>query len=498
MSLARVYSRAQLGVEAPLVEVETHLGPGLPNFNIVGLPDTAVREAKDRVRSAIINSGFLFPQQRITVNLAPADLPKDGGRFDLAIAVSLLIANGQLRLQQMPQQELLGELALNGELRPVSGALPAALAAAREERELIVPLANADEAALSSGTCIYPAASLTAVCMHLNQSQPIKPYQLPKPATVFSEPTLCLSEVRGQQQARRALEISASGGHSLLLSGSPGSGKSMLAARLPGILPPLSEQDALAVAAIYSITQQRPTHDFFMPPFRAPHHTASAVALVGGSARPRPGEISLAHAGILFLDELPEFDRKVLEVLREPMESGVVHISRAAQQTSFPARFQLVAAMNPCPCGYLNDPRRGCGYFCEKAKRYQSKLSGPLLDRIDMQLEVSAVKTDELLQQPLGETSAVVRARVCRARTRQLERQGKLNAQLTGREIAPIIAEHEAWLAQVMERLNLSARALHRTLRVARTLADMTQADRVEQTHLLEAMGFRLTSGIGQ
>lgn len=493
MAISQLFSRAQLGVQAPPVRVETHLGPGLPAFTIVGLPEAAVRESRDRVRSAIVSAGFPFPQTRITVNLAPADLPKEGGRFDLPIALGILMAAGQLPIAAADGIECIGELALTGALRAINGVLPAALAAGRDRRRLLLPADNAAEASLCRDSTIYGADSLLAACAHLQGVTPITPAP---PITLphQSGHVACLSEVRGQPQARRALEVAASGGHSLLLSGPPGSGKSMLASRLPGLLPPLDEDAALEVAAVHSLHRARPLADFRLPPFRAPHHTASAVALVGGGSRPRPGEISMAHHGVLFLDEIPEFDRRVLEVLREPLETGEVSIARAARQATFPARFQLVAAMNPCPCGYFGDPQRSCGYSCEKARRYQARLSGPFLDRVDLQLEVAAVTPDELLTQKPGETSALVRARVAASRARQLARQGKLNHLLAVRELAPLLSDHGDWLGETMRRLGLSARALHRTLRVARTLADMEGADQVARQHLGEALSYRLSA----
>jgi magnesium chelatase family protein len=493
MAISQLFSRAQLGVQAPSVRVETHLGPGLPAFTIVGLPEAAVRESRDRVRSAIVNAGFPFPQTRITVNLAPADLPKEGGRFDLPIALGILMASGQLPGNATDGIECLGELALSGELRAVMGVLPAALACGRDGRRLLLPADNAAEAALCRTTRVTGASSLLAACAHLKGITPLADTRAePTPALTPHGP--CLSEVRGQGQARRALEIAASGGHSLLLCGPPGSGKSMLASRLPGLLPPLDEQQALDVAAVHSLHRPRPLSDFRLPPFRGPHHTASAVALVGGGSRPRPGEISMAHHGVLFLDEIPEFDRRVLEVLREPLESGEVSIARAARQTTFPARFQLVAAMNPCPCGYFGDPQRSCGYSCEKARRYQARLSGPLLDRIDLHLEVAAVKPEELMSLSAGEPSAMVRARVLLAREQQRARQGKLNHLLGVGELEPMLKEHGHWLGDAMQRLGLSARALHRTLRVARTLADMEGSDTVSTAHLGEALSYRLSA----
>ncbi|MCH8541982.1 MAG: YifB family Mg chelatase-like AAA ATPase [Alcanivorax sp.] len=496
MSVTLLHTRAVLGIDAPEVQVETHLSPGLPGFSIVGLPEAAVRESRDRVRSALINSGFEFPTRRITVNLAPADLPKGGGRYDLPIALGILAASGQLRITDPDAFECLGELALGGELRPGHGVLPAALAASRSDRALIVPCSNAAEAALAH-CAVHGADSLLAVCAHLEGREIIAAATAPAMPGITSATTPsapCLRDVRGQHQARRALEIAAAGGHSLLLSGPPGSGKSMLAQRLPGLLPPLDNEAALEVAAVHSLHRSRALAQFHLPPFRSPHHTASAAALVGGGGTPCPGEISLAHRGVLFLDELPEFNRQVLEVLREPLETGEVHISRARAQARFPAHFQLVAAMNPCPCGWLGDPARSCGYFCDKARRYQQKLSGPLLDRIDLHLDVEAVPAAAITSQEEGEASASVRERVIAARQRQLARQDRLNSQLDATTLAPWLHAHRHWLQHSMEQLGLSARSLHRLIRVARTLADLAGEDVIRESHLLEALSYRPTS----
>ncbi|HCO65491.1 MAG: YifB family Mg chelatase-like AAA ATPase [Alcanivorax sp.] len=490
MSIALLHSRATLGIRAVPVRVEIHLGPGLPGFTVVGLADTAVRESKDRVRSALINGGFRIPQQRITVNLAPADLPKDGGRFDLPIAVGILLASGQLGRVDLKDMEWIGELALSGALSPVPAVLPGALAAARDGHTLVVPAANGDEAALA-GADTLAVNSLTELCAHLKGDTRLPLHAPPASPGDDTGGAPCLSQIRGQPAAKRVLEIAAAGGHSLLMSGPPGAGKSMLASRLPGLLPPLDRERALEVAAIHSLRHARPAGAFLQPPYRAPHHTASAAALVGGGGRPRPGEISLAHEGVLFLDEMPEFQPRVLEVLREPLETGEVHIARAAQQVTFPARFQLVAAMNPCPCGYLGDPEKSCGYECEKAKRYQRRLSGPLLDRIDLHLEVPAVSPDTLLGAADGEPSRRVRERVLAARACQLHRQGRLNRELDAERLMEALGPHKAWLTGVMERLELSARALHRSLRVARTIADLAGSEVIRREHLREALSYR-------
>ena len=495
MSLAILYSRAQSGIDAPLVTVEVHLANGLPGLSIVGLPELAVRESKDRVRGALNNSHFEFPARRITINLAPADLPKEGGRFDLPIALGILAASGQLPLSQLESHEFAGELALSGELRPVSGILPAALAARRAGRTFVVPQQNAAEAALVEGLTSHGASHLLQICRHLNGQEPLEPSH--KNNTHHSEEAHPeLSDVKGQHQARRALEVAAAGGHALLLIGPPGTGKSMLASRLPGILPPLTQEQGLESAAIASIAQQP-----FDParwrrrPFRAPHHTASAVALVGGGSRPRPGEISLAHNGVLFLDELPEFDRSVLEVLREPLESGTITISRAAQQADFPARFQLVAAMNPCPCGYLGDGSGRCRCTAEQVDRYRRRISGPLLDRIDMHVEVPRQRPELIhSEHQAAESSRRVAARVAKAIEQQRDRQGVSNHLLDVKGLeqhARLKAEGQHLLQRASEQLRLSTRAYHRIIKVARTIADLEGQQEISPPHLSEAIGYR-------
>ncbi len=496
MALAVVHSRAQVGIDAPPVTVEVHLANGLPSLSIVGLPETAVKESKDRVRAALLNARFEFPARRITVNLAPADLPKEGGRFDLPIALGILGASGQIPTSALDGYEFLGELALTGELRTVRGALTAALAARASARTLVVPIANGAEAALVEGASILGAGHLLEITAHLAG----EPQLVPLPSQRFPEPTVespDLNEIRGQHRAKRALEIAAAGGHSILFIGPPGAGKTMLATRLPGLLPPLTEAEALEVAAIQSAYRGFSVERWRQRPFRAPHHTASGVALVGGGSQPRPGEISLAHHGVLFLDELPEFDRDVLEVLREPLESGAITISRAARQAEFPARFQLIAAMNPCPCGFLGDSTGRCRCTEERVRSYRARISGPLLDRIDLHVEVPAVPRDVLLARtpPDAEGSAAVRARVQRARERQVARRGVTNHVLTNKQIEELCrldADSARLLEQAIERLRLSARAYHRILKVALTIADLAASDTVTSTHIAEAIQYRL------
>jgi magnesium chelatase family protein len=493
MSLAVLHSRALTGLDAPEVTVEVHLSNGLPSFTIVGLPDTEVKESRDRVRAALANSRFEFPARRITVNLAPAELPKESGRFDLPIALGILAASHQLETGDLSEYEFAGELSLTGQLRPVRGALAMTWRAARAGRAFVLPPASADEAALVGGASIYQARTLLEVCEHLAGRQ-----SLPRPAArsaVVVARYSDLAEVKGQAQAKRALEVAAAGGHSVLMVGPPGIGKSMLAVRFPGLLPAMSDEEALESAAVQSLGSGGfRLENWKQRPFRSPHHSASSAALVGGGSDPRPGEISLSHHGVLFLDELPEFDRKVLEALREPLESGRISISRAARQAEYPACFQLVGAMNPCPCGYLGHFSGKCRCTPDQVARYRGKLSGPLLDRIDMQIEVPALREDELTQVRSGESSAQVRIRVEQARTRQVERQGKINSRLAPREVERFCTTEEnasALLKQAITRLNLSARAYHRVLKLARTTADLAGEVTPGISHVAEAIQYR-------
>lgn len=502
MALAVLKSRALSGMEAPEVTVEVHLANGLPAFTIVGLPETEVKESKDRVRAALQNARFDFPAQRITVNLAPADLPKESGRFDLPIALGILAASGQIPADALDQYEFAGELSLSGELRPIRGALAMTFAicqsAQRDQqaaRAFMLPQANAEEAALVNEARIFPATSLLQVCAHfagIDQDSKIQQHHSQPHSTQF--PYLDFSDVKAQTQAKRAMEVAAAGRHSVLLMGPPGTGKSMLASRFPGILPGMTDQEALESAAVQSLSNGFNLSKWKQRPYRNPHHTSSAVALVGGGGTPRPGEISLAHHGVLFLDELPEFERKVLEVLREPLESGHIHISRAAKQACFPARFQLIAAMNPCPCGYFGHSNNKCRCTPDAVIRYQSKISGPLLDRIDMQISVQALPHEDLFTPGQGESSSAIQRRVDAAFQRQLQRQGKANNLLTTKEIdlhCQTDANTEQLLRNAMLKLNWSARAYHRVLKVARSIADLANSATIQQAHVAEAIQYR-------
>lgn len=494
MGLSILTSRAQIGVDAPPVTIEVFLSGGLPTFNVVGLAETAVRESKDRVRGAIMSSGFKFPQERITVNLGPADMKKTGGRFDLAIGIGILVAAGQIPAAALDGYEFYGELALNGALRPVPGVLPAAIKALQAGRTVIVPADNGAEAALASGDVLI-AHSLLEVTALLNGSTQPAPFSV-DPVTKQPPIGPNLRDVKGQEAAKRALEVAAAGGHNILFIGPPGTGKSMLAQRMPGLLPPLTDAEAIETAAILSVLGQPvDASQWRSRPFRAPHHTASAVALVGGGAEPRPGEISRAHNGVLFLDELAEFSRHVLEVLREPLESGCITISRASGQADFPARFQLIAAMNPCPCGYLGDRHGDCRCSAEVVRRYRGKISGPLLDRIDIHIEVQRPPVTALRPDAAsGEDSADVAARVATAREAQELRAGKSNAKLSGAELNTLFDVDDdslALLEKAASQLPLSARAYQRVQRVSRTIADLAGCRNVSVRHVAEALGMR-------
>ncbi|KJY82497.1 ATP-dependent protease [Vibrio galatheae] len=493
MGLAIIHSRACVGVEAPQVTVEVHISNGMPGFTLVGLPETTVKESRDRVRSAIINSRFEFPAKRITVNLAPADLPKEGGRFDLPIALGILAASEQIPVNDLNHQEFIGELALSGELRRVKGVLPAALAANRAKRSLVVPHNNGDQAALVGAEQHKSAQSLLEVCADLCGQQSLSLHQTAHQLTT-PELKRDLQDIIGQQQGKRALEIAAAGNHNLLFLGPPGTGKTMLASRLCDLLPEMSDREALESASVASLTQQEiNAHNWKQRPFRAPHHSSSMAALVGGGSIPRPGEISLAHNGLLFLDEMPEFERKVLDSLREPLESGEIIISRAQGKTRFPARFQLVGALNPSPTGYYEGNHSRVNP--QTILRYLSRLSGPLLDRFDMSLEIPALPKGTLAEGgERGESTQVVRERVVVAREKMLSRASKVNALLGSREIeryCPLHKQDAQFLETALHQLGLSIRAYHRIIKVARTIADLEGAQQIERSHIAEALGYR-------
>lgn len=510
MSLAVVYTRANQGVDSPLVTVETHLSNGLPALSMVGLPETAVKESRERVRSAILNAGLEFPARRITINMAPAGVPKSGGRYDLAIALSILSASGQLPSEKLATTEILGELALAGDVRGVQGVLPAVIAARDAGRSLLVPAANTAEASLVEGSTTFAAATLQEACQHfVDQPLSALAHSRADLKTGALQRNTDIADIRGQHLAKRALLIAAAGSHNMLMVGPPGTGKTLLANTLPGLLPMLSEAHALEAASIRSVAgQPLSASQWALPPFRAPHHSASGVAIVGGGRHLTPGEVTLAHAGVLFLDELTEFKRHVLECLREPLESGTVTIARADYRVTFPARFQLIAAMNPCPCGYHGDSQGQCRCTPERIARYLEKISGPLLDRIDLHVEVPRLDYRELMGRERADAggcgeavqnSESLRARVIAARQLQLARAGELNSRLTAAQLESVCALHQdsdALLQQIVEQLRLSARACHRLIKLARTIADLEACPHIGPQHLAEAASYRGISAL--